>query len=47
MTKDQKILLITYPIILFAKCAGAVGKILRDVPKELKENYKFLAKGDK
>lgn len=42
MNNDQKVLLFTSPIVFIIKCIGAIGTILRETPKELKETYKYL-----
>jgi hypothetical protein len=42
MNKDQKLLLLFSPLVLLVKCVGAIGTIVRETPKELKETYKYL-----
>jgi hypothetical protein len=46
MTKDQKILLLFFPLICVVKCIGAIGDVVREIPKELKQTYKYLGTRD-
>lgn len=42
MNKDQKILLLFTPVIFMVKCIGAIGTIVRKLPEEFKQTYKYL-----
>lgn len=42
MNKDQKMVILFSPLVLLIKCVAALGTVIRETPKELKEAYRYL-----